>query len=232
MGEQEQRVEFETRIGAKELMDFKIYHNYHSVSGIASLLFGIIALVICIVSINRVNISYTLMMGFFGLFFTVYTPIGMKRKVNKQIKTVPAFAEPVKYVITPEKITLSQGEVSEELLWDDIFTIKCTGKSMILYITSVRANIIPLECLDRQQAENFIKIKKDRLFLHICVHAIISGGQWQIRTMMQRSDLCRMQRLHQIVFFISCIRLHTATMQRCCTEQQVKRQAPDGIWII
>ena len=92
MGEQEQRVEFETRIGAKELMDFKIYHNYHSVSGIASLLFGIIALVICIVSINRVNISYTLMMGFFGLFFTVYTPIGMKRKVNKQIKTVPAFA--------------------------------------------------------------------------------------------------------------------------------------------
>ena len=94
MGEQEQRVEFETRIGAKELMDFKIYHNYHSVSGIASLLFGIIALVICIVSINRVNISYTLMMGFFGLFFTVYTPIGMKRKVNKQIKTVPAFADP------------------------------------------------------------------------------------------------------------------------------------------
>lgn len=163
MGEQEQRVEFETRIGEKELMDFKIYHNYHSVSGIASLLFGIIALVICIVSINRVNISYTLMMGFFGLFFTVYTPIGMKRKVNKQIKTVPAFAEPVKYVITPEKITLSQGEVSEELLWDDIFTIKCTGKSMILYITSVRANIIPLECLDRQQAENFIKIAREKL---------------------------------------------------------------------
>lgn len=96
MGEQEQRVEFETRIGAKELMDFKIYHNYHSVSGIASLLFGIIALVICIVSINRVNISYTLMMGFLDFFFTVYTPIGMKRKVNKQIKTVPAFAEACK----------------------------------------------------------------------------------------------------------------------------------------
>ena len=62
-----------------------------------------------------------------------------------------------------EKITLSQGEVSEELLWDDIFTIKCTGKSMILYITSVRANIIPLECLDRQQAENFIKIAREKL---------------------------------------------------------------------
>ena len=104
MGEQEQRVEFETRIGAKELMDFKIYHNYHSVSGIASLLFGIIALVICIVSINRVNISYTLMMGFFGLFFTVYTPIGMKRKVNKQIKN--EMLEPVlRYGILKERMS-------------------------------------------------------------------------------------------------------------------------------
>lgn len=162
MSEEELRAEFETEITAKYLMDFKVYHNYHSVSGIAALLLGIIALVICVVSINQVNISYTLMMGFFGLFFTVYTPISMKLKVNRQIKSVPALAEPVKYVVTEEKITLSQGEVCEELLWDDIFKIKCTGKSLILYITSVRANIIPLSCLGNQ-AETFIKIARKKL---------------------------------------------------------------------
>lgn len=162
MSEEELRAEFETEITAKDLMDFKVYHNYHSVSGIAGLLFGIIALVICVISINQVNISYTLMMGFFGLFFTVYTPISMKLKVNRQIRSVPALAEPVKYVVTEEKITLSQGEVSEELLWDDIFKIKCTGKSLILYITSVRANIIPLACLGNQ-AESFLKIARKKL---------------------------------------------------------------------
>ena len=156
------KAEFETCIGKKELMDFKVYHNYHSISGIAALLFGIIVLIICVVSINQVNISYTLMMGFFGLFFTVYTPVGMYLKVKKQMKTVPVFREPVKYIVTEEKITLSQGDVKEELLWDDIFTIKCTGKNLILYITSVRANIIPLSDLG-EEAPKFIEIARKKL---------------------------------------------------------------------
>lgn len=153
------RVEFETKVGEKDLMDFKLYHNYHSVSGIATVLFGIIAMVICIVSIGEVHISYTLMMGFFGLFFTVYTPIGMALKVRNQMKRVPSFREPVRYTVTAEKILLAQGDVKEELLWDDIFKIICTGKSIVLYITAVRANIIPLEALG-EQAEAFLAIAK------------------------------------------------------------------------
>lgn len=155
-------VEFETSIGAKELMSFKLYHNYHSVSGIASLLFGIIAIIICVVSINQVNVSYTLMMGFFGIFFTIYTPIGMYLKVRKQTRNIQAFAEPVKYTVTDDKIELSQGEVREELLWDDIYAIKCTGKNLILYITSVRANIIPLTCIG-DGAEQFFEIAERKL---------------------------------------------------------------------
>lgn len=156
------KAEFETKVEAKDLMDFKVYHNYHSVSGIAALIFGIIALIICVVSIGQVNIAYTLMMGFFGLFFTVYTPIGMWLKVKKQMKKVPAFREPVKYTVTSEKIELTQGEIKEELLWDDIFKIICTGKSLVLYITAVRANIIPLESLGGS-AQTFLEIARQKL---------------------------------------------------------------------
>jgi hypothetical protein len=156
------KAEFQTQVSEGDLMDFKIYHNYHSISGVAGLLFGIIALIICVVSINRVNISYTLMMGFFGLFFTIYTPIGMKIKVKNQMKKVPAFRGPVKYTVTEEKIMLNQGDISEELLWDDIFKIKCTGKSLVLYITSVRANIIPLKDL-KDQTECFLMIAGKKL---------------------------------------------------------------------
>lgn len=156
------KAEFQTRITEQDLMNFKVYHNYHSVGGVAGALFGVIALIICVVSINQVNISYTLMMGFFGLFFTVYTPIGMKRKVKQQMKSVAAFQEPVRYTVTEEKITLRQGEVTEEMLWDDIFKIKCTGKSLVLYITSVRANIIPLRDIG-QEAELFLQIAEKKL---------------------------------------------------------------------
>ena len=98
-------VSFETDIKEKDLMNFKIYHNYHSFSGIASLIFGIICLVICVLSFGNYNVAYTLMMAFFGLFFTVYTPIGMLLKVKKQMKSVKAFSDPVKYTVTEEKIT-------------------------------------------------------------------------------------------------------------------------------
>ncbi len=159
---QEAQVKFEVRLGAKDLMDFKAYHNYHSLGGVAALLFGIIALVICEVSVNRVNISYTLMMGFFGIFFTVYTPVGMWMKARQQIKNVDAFKQPLSYTVTNEKIIVEQGEIHEELLWSDIYRIKCTGKSLILYITAVRANILPLRELGGC-TEAFLKIAGEQL---------------------------------------------------------------------
>ena len=142
------QVQFETQVTEQDLMNFKLYHNYHSVGGVAGLLFGIVALIICVVSVGQVNISYTLMMGFFGLFFTVYTPIGMKLKVKQQMKTVAAFKEPVRYTVTEEKILLQQGAVPEEML--------------VLYITSVRANIIPLRDIG-DELDAFLTIAEKKL---------------------------------------------------------------------
>ncbi len=158
------KAEFETTIEAKDLMNFKVYHNYHSVSGIISLIFGVIMLTVCgwVSTYENANISYILMSGFFGLFFTVWTPIGMWLSVRKQMKKAEAFKEPIKYVVTSEKITLSQGEIVEELTWDDVFKIICTGKSLVFYITPVRANIIPL-CNIGDEVEDFIKIARKKL---------------------------------------------------------------------
>ena len=57
------QVQFETQVTEQDLMNFKLYHNYHSVGGVAGLLFGIVALIICVVSVGQVNISYTLMIS-------------------------------------------------------------------------------------------------------------------------------------------------------------------------
>lgn len=159
---EQEKVEFVTDIQMNDLMDFKIYHNYHSFSGLATVLFGVIMIVISCVSIGRFNIAYTLMTGFFGFFFTIYTPVGIYLRVKKQIKTIPAFKEPVKYTVTNEKIALSQGDITEDLLWSDIYKIKFTGKNMVLYITSINANIIPLRCVD-SCLEDFLEIVRKQL---------------------------------------------------------------------
>ena len=46
------QVQFETQVTEQDLMNFKLYHNYHSVGGVAGLLFGIVALIICVVSVR------------------------------------------------------------------------------------------------------------------------------------------------------------------------------------
>lgn len=145
------RIEFETSVTKKDLLDFKLYHNYHSSSGIMTLIFGVVMLAISIVLIafysETANVAYILLTMFFGTYFTVYTPVGMYISVNKQVKNAKAFSEPVKYVVTDEKIVLSQGEVTEELGWDEIYRIKNTKKSIVLYLTAVRANVIPFDAL-------------------------------------------------------------------------------------
>lgn len=52
--------------------------------------------------------------------------------------------------------------MTEEMLWEDIFKIKCTGKSLVLYITSVRANIIPL-CDIGDELDAFLTIAEKKL---------------------------------------------------------------------
>ena len=131
------QVQFETQVTEQDLMNFKLYHNYHSIGGVAGLLFGIVALIICVVSVGQL-------------------------KVKQQMKTVATFKEPVRYTVTEEKILLQQGAVTEEMLWEDIFKIKCTGKSLVLYITSVRANIIPLRDIG-DELDAFLTIAEKKL---------------------------------------------------------------------
>jgi hypothetical protein len=100
------------------------------------------------------------MMAFFGLFFTVYTPIGMKRKVRRQMKEQEAAA--VTYTVTEDGIVVSQSEEHANLPWEEVFRLKATGSSLILYITSVRANIIPFRCLG-DDAQGFLEIAESKL---------------------------------------------------------------------
>ena len=155
-------VEFETLLGEKDLVDFKLYHYYHSFSGIATVIFGLICFFICGVSFNNYNMAYTLMMAFFGLFFTIYTPIGIKTKVRRQMKASQSLSDPVKYTVTENKITLSQGDIHEELLWEEVYKLKATPKCVILYLSAVRANVIPCKCLG-DKAESFVRIAEKKL---------------------------------------------------------------------
>ena len=57
------------------------------------------------------------------------------------------FQEPLEYEISEEGITVSQHEESALNEWKDFAKVVSTSKSLILYITRVRAIILPREAM-------------------------------------------------------------------------------------
>ena len=80
---------------------------------------------------------------------------------RKQSK-LDIFTKPMHYQVSPDKITLSQGELTEDLSWDNIYKIKFSGRNLLVYINTSRANILTLETMGTN-ALNFVDIAKEKL---------------------------------------------------------------------
>lgn len=155
-------IEFDSKVKEKDLLKFKFYHKYHTVSGIAEIFLALILIVLCIISIGKVNASYTLMVGVFGVFFLFFPSVDMKLRAKRQMESVVTFKEKVHYVMDERGITVSLGDVTETLEWDKIYKIKFDGSNIDVYMTTINANIIPVRDFNGD-AEKFIDMAKQHL---------------------------------------------------------------------
>ena len=101
-------------------------------------------------------------MGLFGVFFFFYPIVNMRLGTKKQMKTVAAFKEPMHYSAGEDKIIVSQGDMSEELAWEQIYKIRFTGSNLILYLSSVRANVLTVNSMG-EAAVPFVKMCQKKL---------------------------------------------------------------------
>lgn len=157
-------VTFETQITGKDMYDYNFYHNYRHFQGIISLLLGIVMLVVCGLSIrSQANISYILITGFLGLFFTVITPFRILLKSYQQVMLTPGFKKPFRYTLTEKMLTIEQEEAKAEIPMSDIMKAVDTGKSILLYVNSVRAYIFPKRDLGEQLPQVIELIRKSEI---------------------------------------------------------------------
>lgn len=148
-------IEFDVNITVKDMYDYNFYHNYRNIGGVLGILIGLICIVLCYLGYkSNANISYTLLMGFMGAFFTVITPFRIYIKSIQQVKLTPMFKKTLNYKIDAENITVSQEDQSAAMPLKDIWKVVDTGKSVIIYVTKVRAYIFP----KRDIAEKYDKL--------------------------------------------------------------------------
>ncbi|MBQ2804153.1 MAG: YcxB family protein [Lachnospiraceae bacterium] len=129
-------VELDVKIGAGDLYDYMLRHSYNSPAGLIGSTVGAI-MVICALSARQ----WLLLIG--GIILLLYLPWTLFIKSRQQALTNPVFKEPLHYVLDEKGMTISQGEESSCVVWENMVKAVSTSRSIILYTSRINATIFP-----------------------------------------------------------------------------------------
>ena len=143
-------VKFDVKMTKNAMFDFMLYTSYTSLGGILGVVLGGLTLLIGIRQVMADNLSGAAMFFVVSLVFLVFTPLNMKAKAGLQVANTPMFQKPITYELTEDGVIISQEDASATVKWDEIQKAVSTNKSVILYVTKIRAFIFPKESLGEQ----------------------------------------------------------------------------------
>ncbi len=129
-------LEFSVKIDSRALYDYLLQHNYNGVGGILGTIVGALLIV---AAVQKGAVIYLIA----GIVLIAYLPYTLYIKARKQALTNPAFREPLRYKMTEEGVSVSQGETEQFQAWTDMVKAVSTGRSLILYTSKVNACIFP-----------------------------------------------------------------------------------------
>lgn len=143
-------MKFDIKITADDLSNFILQHNYKSLHGLLSVVISLAALVYLIVDFNQLDMTKRVLLLVIALLFIVVNPLMLKLKAKTQVKRNKSFENPITYELYDKGFSLTQAEETVEIEWSNVWKAIDTGRSLVLYITSVRAFIWPKTQLGEQ----------------------------------------------------------------------------------
>lgn len=124
------------KIKAGDLYDYMLRHSFCSPSGILGSTFGAVLVVFAVMTQQWIFIVL-------GLVMLLYLPWTLFVKSRRQILSNPSFQEPLNYILDDAGLTITQGEESAAMAWEDMYKAVSTSRSIILYTSRVNATIFP-----------------------------------------------------------------------------------------
>jgi hypothetical protein len=142
-----EEIKVEVKINVGDMYNFFMYHTYSKASGILSVFFGVAMFGLLAYTYGTVTQGQSAIYMLFGIFFLVFNPVSFWARAKKQVKLSPIFQEPIIYIFNKEGITTKQNNESATVKWGDIQKVVSSGRSIIIYVNKVRANIIPKKAI-------------------------------------------------------------------------------------
>jgi len=147
-------VRVKVKINSGDIYDYLLYHQYTSAAGLIGS--GVGALLV--VSAFLTSTWYFLIAG---IIILAYLPWTLFLKSKTQVQKNPAFKEEMEYILNDEGLTVVLGEERASCQWENMYKAVSTGRSIILYTSTVNATII---------AKRFMEDKKMDVIAAISTH--------------------------------------------------------------
>lgn len=135
------------------LYSYVLNTNYRSANGVIGIVLSLIFAVLAVVCWDRLASGYRTLCLLLALTFTVINPVVLAWKTFKQLKLSPSYKTPLIYTFTDDGITISQGELSQELPWDKIYKLLLTNSMFAIYTSRMHAFVIPLSELGEEKGK-------------------------------------------------------------------------------
>lgn len=126
------KAEFEIQITTGSMYRFLMYHTYHELSGIFSIIAGTVLLALYFWARGGGGANSWIYLLFSILFF-VYQPWTLYTGAVKQAKLNPVFKKPLGYSVSDDGIAVTQGETSNEAKWESVLKVRETRQSILVY---------------------------------------------------------------------------------------------------
>lgn len=139
------KVNIKVNMTVKAMFEFLLYHNYANVLGVMGYLLGFVCVALGMSGLEQGDSRQMFLFFFLGAMILIINPFMLWTKAAKQVKTIQMFKEAISYEFSEEGIVISQNEVNEKLVWDNIAKVVEVKNVYIIFISRIRAFILTKE---------------------------------------------------------------------------------------
>lgn len=156
------KVQFSVKMKPQYMYNFLISHIYKSFMGLFSILIGITAIGMAFYSYHSGTSSYILCYVAVALLALFYPPVMLWMRAKQQVWQSPVFKNPSNYEMDLNGIKVIQEGVEAFASWEELYMVRSTGKSLIVYMDKKKAMIWPKECI-ADQYESLLELIRNNM---------------------------------------------------------------------
>ena len=140
-------MQFDIKLKSQDMYRFNMYQTYTGFHGWFSIIVSIIIFIVAGLTYGGLDITYTVLYIAFGIIFLLYMPVTLWLRSKSALAASEVLRGTLHYLVDENGFTVSQGEESAKLPWDQIYKMVATKSNVLVYSTRINAYIIPREQL-------------------------------------------------------------------------------------